>query len=161
MRSFPLPLPQVPLALALTLLPRTPHSFYVGHILIFVYGWVKQANDARLAGLNSLQYSVWISRGAGLCLGVDGLLIVLPGAFISFTSILSSAPSADGALPRTQSSATASASSALSSAGPSRSTRTCGATASSPTRSSSGPSCTRPPTVRPLPSCAGAAARSD
>ncbi|GAA5905496.1 hypothetical protein JCM8208_004299 [Rhodotorula glutinis] len=52
--------------------------FYVGHLLIFVYGWVKQANDARLAGLNSLQYSVWISRGAGLCLGVDGLLIVLP-----------------------------------------------------------------------------------
>ncbi|TNY18171.1 NADPH oxidase [Rhodotorula diobovata] len=52
--------------------------FYVGHLLIFVYGWIKQAHDARLAGLNSLRYSVWISRGAGLCLGVDGLLIVLP-----------------------------------------------------------------------------------
>lgn len=143
------------------ILPTAAHSFYVGHILIFVYGWVKQANDARLAGLNSLQYSVWISRGAGLCLGVDGLLIVLPGAFIPFGCNLSFAPSADGALPRAQCSATASASSALSSAGPSRSTRTCGATASSPTRSSSGPSCTRPPTVRPLPSCAGAVARSD
>lgn len=59
---------------------RAPHSFYVGHLLIFVYGWIKQAHDARLAGLNSLRYSVWISRGAGLCLGVDGLLIVLPGA---------------------------------------------------------------------------------
>ncbi|KAK4054161.1 hypothetical protein OIV83_001187 [Microbotryomycetes sp. JL201] len=43
---------------------------------IFVYGWIKQ--DARLAGLNTLRYSVWISRGAGLCLGIDGLLLVLP-----------------------------------------------------------------------------------
>ncbi|GAA5948535.1 hypothetical protein JCM10213_003893 [Rhodosporidiobolus nylandii] len=52
--------------------------FYVGHILIFVYGWWKQATDKRLAGLNTLKYSVWTSRGAGLCLGVDGLFIVLP-----------------------------------------------------------------------------------
>ncbi|KAM0789559.1 hypothetical protein ACM66B_000370 [Microbotryomycetes sp. NB124-2] len=36
------------------------------------------AQDARLAGLNTLRYSVWISRGAGLCLGVDGLLLILP-----------------------------------------------------------------------------------
>ncbi|GAA5988021.1 hypothetical protein JCM10908_002031 [Rhodotorula pacifica] len=52
--------------------------FYVGHILIFLYGWQKQARDERLAALNKLQYSVWISRGAGLCLGIDGLFIVLP-----------------------------------------------------------------------------------
>ncbi|GAA5824896.1 hypothetical protein JCM3770_005093 [Rhodotorula araucariae] len=52
--------------------------FYVGHILIFTYGWLKQSNDARLAGLNTLKYSVWASRGAGLCLGIDGLFIVLP-----------------------------------------------------------------------------------
>lgn len=38
----------------------------------------KQAADIRLAGLNTLQYSVWISRGAGLVLSVDGMLILLP-----------------------------------------------------------------------------------
>ncbi|GAA5960114.1 hypothetical protein JCM3765_002476 [Sporobolomyces pararoseus] len=52
--------------------------FYLGHLAIFAYGWYKQVNDARLAGLNKLKYSVWISRGAGLCLGIDGLLIILP-----------------------------------------------------------------------------------
>ncbi|GAA5988272.1 hypothetical protein JCM5350_002838 [Sporobolomyces pararoseus] len=52
--------------------------FYLGHLAIFAYGWYKQMTDARLAGLNKLKYSVWISRGAGLCLGVDGLLIILP-----------------------------------------------------------------------------------
>ena len=39
-----------------------------------------QASDARLAGLNTLKYSVWFSRGAGLVLGIDGFLILLPGA---------------------------------------------------------------------------------
>lgn len=38
----------------------------------------KQASDERLAALNDLQYSVWISRGAGLVLSVDGALILLP-----------------------------------------------------------------------------------
>lgn len=38
----------------------------------------KQESDPRLAGLNTLQYSVWISRGAGLVLSVDGMLIILP-----------------------------------------------------------------------------------
>ncbi|KAM0750569.1 NADPH oxidase [Meredithblackwellia eburnea MCA 4105] len=52
--------------------------FYGGHAGLFAYGWYKQANDPRLAPLNTLSYSVWISRGAGLCLGVDGLLIILP-----------------------------------------------------------------------------------
>ncbi|KMU73245.1 cytochrome b-245 heavy chain subunit beta [Coccidioides immitis RMSCC 3703] len=36
------------------------------------------AGDIRLAPLNTLQFSVWISRGAGLVLSVDGLLILLP-----------------------------------------------------------------------------------
>ena len=36
-----------------------------------------------MAGLNGLGFSVWISRGAGLCLGVDGLLLILPGASLS------------------------------------------------------------------------------
>jgi NADPH oxidase len=31
-----------------------------------------------LAGLNTLQYSVWISRGAGLVLSIDATLILLP-----------------------------------------------------------------------------------
>lgn len=34
--------------------------------------------DDRLAGLNKLTFSVWISRGAGLALTVDGTVIVLP-----------------------------------------------------------------------------------
>lgn len=38
----------------------------------------KQVSDQRLAGLNTLTFSVWISRGAGLALSVDGAIIVLP-----------------------------------------------------------------------------------
>ena len=38
----------------------------------------KQAGDIRLAPLNGLQYSVWISRGAGLVLSVDTMVIVMP-----------------------------------------------------------------------------------
>lgn len=38
----------------------------------------KQEADPRLAGLNTLQYSVWISRGAGLVLTFDGMLILVP-----------------------------------------------------------------------------------
>ncbi|KAM0747903.1 NADPH oxidase [Meredithblackwellia eburnea MCA 4105] len=52
--------------------------FYLGHIGVFAYGWQKQMRDPRLAGLNTLKFSVWISRGAGLALGVDGLFLVLP-----------------------------------------------------------------------------------
>jgi NADPH oxidase 1 len=37
-----------------------------------------QQDDVRLAGLNTLTYSVWISRGAGLVLSVDGAMILLP-----------------------------------------------------------------------------------
>lgn len=38
----------------------------------------KQYADPRLAGLNTLTFSVWISRGAGLVLSVDGMVILLP-----------------------------------------------------------------------------------
>lgn len=38
----------------------------------------KQASDERLAPLNLLMFSVWISRGAGLVLSFDGMLILLP-----------------------------------------------------------------------------------
>ncbi|TVY33934.1 NADPH oxidase [Lachnellula subtilissima] len=51
------------------------HGFHVG---LFALGWWKQANDIKLAGLNSLTFSVWISRGAGLVLSVDGAMILLP-----------------------------------------------------------------------------------
>ena len=37
-----------------------------------------QESDPRLAGLNTLQYSVWLSRGAGLVLSVDVAMILLP-----------------------------------------------------------------------------------
>ena len=45
---------------------------------LFAFGWWKQADDVRLAGLNTLTFSVWLSRGAGLVLSVDVLLILLP-----------------------------------------------------------------------------------
>jgi NADPH oxidase len=38
----------------------------------------KQANEDRLAALNTLKWSVWISRGAGLVLSFDTTLILLP-----------------------------------------------------------------------------------
>lgn len=41
-------------------------------------------SDPRLAGLNKLKFSVWISRGAGLALGVDGLLLILPGTGLNY-----------------------------------------------------------------------------
>ncbi|KFZ08661.1 hypothetical protein V501_05865 [Pseudogymnoascus sp. VKM F-4519 (FW-2642)] len=52
--------------------------FHGGHIGLFALGWYKQAMDERLAGLNTLTYSVWLSRGAGLVLSVDGAMILLP-----------------------------------------------------------------------------------
>ncbi|KAL8738116.1 MAG: hypothetical protein Q9181_001063 [Wetmoreana brouardii] len=69
--------------------------FHGLHLGIFIFGWYvlalrlhdtstntlhrwKQASDKRLAGLNTLTFSVWLSRGAGLVLSVDGAIIVLP-----------------------------------------------------------------------------------
>lgn len=52
--------------------------FHGGHIGLFVLGWKKQQDDPRLAGLNTLTFSVWMSRGAGLVLSVDGAMILLP-----------------------------------------------------------------------------------
>ncbi|OTB03007.1 hypothetical protein M426DRAFT_61207 [Hypoxylon sp. CI-4A] len=52
--------------------------FWGVHWFFFGFGWYKQAADPKLAGLNSLQYSVWFSRGAGLVLAIDGTLILLP-----------------------------------------------------------------------------------
>ncbi|CRG90868.1 NADPH oxidase 1 [Talaromyces islandicus] len=52
--------------------------FWGGHIGIFALGWYLQASNTKLATLNTLKYSVWISRGAGLCLSVDGALIIFP-----------------------------------------------------------------------------------
>lgn len=52
--------------------------FWGIHFFLFGFGWYKQASDPRLAGLNGLEFSVWISRGAGLVLSFDGLFILLP-----------------------------------------------------------------------------------
>ncbi|KAF6237545.1 hypothetical protein HO173_004435 [Letharia columbiana] len=52
--------------------------FHGLHVGLFILGWSKQASDKRLSGLNKLTFSVWISRGAGLALSVDGTIIVLP-----------------------------------------------------------------------------------
>ncbi|KAI9749592.1 MAG: hypothetical protein M4579_006814 [Chaenotheca gracillima] len=52
--------------------------FHGLHIGMFALGWIKQARDPRLAGLNTLTYSVWLSRGAGLALSIDVAMIPLP-----------------------------------------------------------------------------------
>jgi len=52
--------------------------FYGTHFALFAYGWYSQATNLRLAGLNSLKFSVWASRGAGLVLAFDGALILVP-----------------------------------------------------------------------------------
>lgn len=70
--------------------------FYGTHFAIFAYGWWSQVctssptpseflinnrgqeTNTRLAGLNTLTWSVWTSRGAGLVLAYDGGLILLP-----------------------------------------------------------------------------------
>ncbi|KAJ5206383.1 Riboflavin synthase-like beta-barrel [Penicillium cf. griseofulvum] len=53
-------------------------GFWGLHIGIFAAGWYIQASNPKLASLNALTYSVWISRGAGLVLTVDGTLILFP-----------------------------------------------------------------------------------
>jgi NADPH oxidase len=68
--------------------------FWGFHWAIFGIGWYvvatfapaqrltshrwKQAIEPRLAPLNALQFSVWSSRGAGLVLSVDTMVIVMP-----------------------------------------------------------------------------------
>ncbi|WVQ80783.1 hypothetical protein IAT38_002888 [Cryptococcus sp. DSM 104549] len=52
--------------------------WYGVHGFLFAYGWYSQATNARLATLNGLKFSVWISRGAGLVLAFDGALILVP-----------------------------------------------------------------------------------
>ncbi|KAJ5538802.1 Riboflavin synthase-like beta-barrel [Penicillium frequentans] len=52
--------------------------FWAVHLGIFVVGCWAQATNKRLAGLNVLTYSVYISRGAGLVLSIDATLILLP-----------------------------------------------------------------------------------
>lgn len=52
--------------------------FHGGHVGLFALGWIKQQQDPKLAGLNTLTFSVWLSRGAGLCLSVDGAMILFP-----------------------------------------------------------------------------------
>ncbi|KAJ7895097.1 NADPH oxidase isoform 1 [Mycena leptocephala] len=52
--------------------------FYGLHLFLFAYGWFSQETNSRLSGLNSLKFSVWVSRGAGLVLALDGGLILVP-----------------------------------------------------------------------------------
>ncbi|KAK2461977.1 hypothetical protein APHAL10511_006440 [Amanita phalloides] len=52
--------------------------FYGSHLALFGYGWYSQATNAKLAPLNTLKLSVWLSRGAGLVLAFDGGLILIP-----------------------------------------------------------------------------------
>ena len=69
--------------------------FYGIQLTLFALGWYlqvcphlnlitgfsfshSQVTNARLAALNELKYSVWVSRGAGLALAFDGGLLLIP-----------------------------------------------------------------------------------
>jgi NADPH oxidase 1 len=69
--------------------------WYGSQIGVFAYGWYvgfrldysavadhdsrySQQTNVKLAGLNDLKFSVWVSRGAGLVLAYDGFLILVP-----------------------------------------------------------------------------------
>ncbi|KAI9089643.1 ferric reductase NAD binding domain-containing protein [Phlyctochytrium arcticum] len=52
--------------------------FFGIHIAVWTFGFFKQKNDPELALLNSVGYSVYTSRGAGLVLAMDAGLLVLP-----------------------------------------------------------------------------------
>jgi NADPH oxidase len=52
--------------------------WYGSQLGVFGYGWYSQQSNIKLAGLNNLKFSVWVSRGAGLVLAYDGFLILVP-----------------------------------------------------------------------------------
>lgn len=52
--------------------------WYGSQLGLFAYGWWAQATNPKLAGLNTLGFSVWFSRGAGLVLAYCGGMILLP-----------------------------------------------------------------------------------
>ncbi|MCJ1350262.1 MAG: hypothetical protein MMC33_000243 [Icmadophila ericetorum] len=52
--------------------------FHGGHWASFAAGWYFQETNPRLKALNTLHESVWISRGAGLNLSFDALMICVP-----------------------------------------------------------------------------------
>jgi len=52
--------------------------WYGAQFGLFGYGWHSQATNPKLAGLNTLGFSVWSSRGAGLVLALDGGMILVP-----------------------------------------------------------------------------------
>jgi len=48
------------------------------HIAFFIFGFLKQKNDKDLSNINTIGLSVYISRGAGLVLGFDSSVLLLP-----------------------------------------------------------------------------------
>ena len=52
--------------------------FHGFHVALFLIGAYIQISDEKLAALNGLTFSVWISRGAALVLSVDATMILLP-----------------------------------------------------------------------------------
>ncbi|CCM05202.1 uncharacterized protein FIBRA_07411 [Fibroporia radiculosa] len=52
--------------------------FYGLQLFFFAYGWYAQAINQKLAALNSLKWSVWVSRGAGLVLAFLAAALHLP-----------------------------------------------------------------------------------
>jgi NADPH oxidase len=52
--------------------------YSLSHIGLFVYGVLRQMNDPGMMAINSIGSTIFVSRGAGLVITLDVLLILLP-----------------------------------------------------------------------------------
>lgn len=52
--------------------------FILSHIGLFVYGFLRQKNDPGMKKVNTIGYTIFVSRGAGLVITLDVLLVLLP-----------------------------------------------------------------------------------
>ncbi|KAG0285662.1 hypothetical protein BGZ97_007711 [Linnemannia gamsii] len=54
-------------------------TWFILHVILFIFGVLRVKNDANLINLNKpLNYSLWIARGGGICLIWDCSIILLP-----------------------------------------------------------------------------------
>src|ERR1700759_2205082 len=66
-------------------------SYALARLLIVRDRWLKK-RETTLAALNTLKFSVWFSRGAGLVLSVDVFLILIPMCRTLITAVRPKVP---------------------------------------------------------------------
>jgi len=74
-------------------------GWVIFQIFIFLLGFFLQKNNPELSLLNKLGFSVFISRGAGLCLAITPVMMLFPMCRHLVTFLRRSAPSLDIFLP--------------------------------------------------------------